>query len=195
VLRAILVVDPDADYRSWLGSILTGNGSRVVGETDQADEAMHLAATTTPDVAVVAADLGQADGIRLADRLAREHGVPTVILGAGTDAEVVARAAQLGAMGFLFKPVDPASLRATLEVAASRFQEMLSLQREVETARRALQDRKIIERAKGVLMEMEGISEGEAYARIRQKSMDTQRPMAEICRAIILTAEVSGRSR
>ncbi len=98
-------------------------------------------------------------------------------------------------MGFLVKPVDAATLRATMEVAVSRLREILALQREVETVRRALQDRKIIERAKGVLMEIEGISEGEAYTRIRQKSMNTQRPMAEICRAVILTAEVSGRNR
>jgi len=195
VVRAILVVDPDEAYRMWLRTILTGNGSRVVGGTGEAEEAMRLAATTTPEAAVVAADLGQADGVRLADRLATEHGIPTVLLGPKADPGVITRAAQGGAMGFLIKPVDAATLRATLEVAVSRFREILALQREVESVRRALQDRKIIERAKGVLMEMEGMSEGEAYARLRQKSMDTQRPMAEICRAVILTAEVSGRSR
>jgi response regulator NasT len=195
VERRILVVDPDEDYRAWLGAVLTRNGGRVIAGTHEAEEAMRLAAISTPDIAVVAGNLGHADGIRLADRLATEHGIPTVILGSREDPGLIARAAQGGAMGFLVKPVDAATLRATLEVAVSRFRELLTLQRDVETARRALEDRKLIERAKGVLMEMEGITEGDAYARIRQKSMDTQRPMAEICRAVILTAELSGRSR
>jgi response regulator NasT len=98
-------------------------------------------------------------------------------------------------MGILVKPVDPPTLRATLEVAVCRFQEILSLRREAETLRRTLEARKVIERAKGLLVEMERLSEQEAFARIRQKSMDTQRPMAEIARAIILAAEVRGRFR
>lgn len=129
VLRAILVVDPDDDYRRWLRTILTDNGSPVVGGTGEAEEAMRMAATTTPDVAVVAADLGQADGVQLANRLATEHGIPTVLLGPRAEQEVIARAAQGGAMGFLLKPVDAATLRATLEVAVSRFREILALQR------------------------------------------------------------------
>jgi response regulator NasT len=107
----------------------------------------------------------------------------------------IARAVQGGLMGFLVEPVDPATLRATLEVAVRRFQELLALRREVEGLRRTLEARKLIERAKGLLMEMESISEHEAFTRIRQKSMDTGRPMAEIGRAILLAAEVSGRNR
>jgi response regulator NasT len=98
-------------------------------------------------------------------------------------------------MGILVKPVDPPTLRATLEVAVCRFQEILALRREAEALRRSLEARKVIERAKGLLVEMERLSEQEAFARLRQKSMDSQQPKAEIARAIILTAEVSGRAR
>ncbi len=137
--RAILVVDPDADRRSRLRPILAKNGSRVVGEVDGPEEAMRVAVMAVPDVAVIAADMGNGGGTHLAGRLA--------------------------------------------------------MRREAEGLRRTLEARKVIERAKGLLMEMEGIPEQEAFARIRQKSMDTQRPMEEIARAVILAAEISGRTR
>jgi len=98
-------------------------------------------------------------------------------------------------MGLLVRPVDPATLHAAMDLAVCRFQEILALRREAEALRRMLESRKVIERAKGLLMEMEDIPEKEAFARLRQKSMDTQRPMAEIARAVILAAEMSGRSR
>ena len=193
--RAILVVDPDADHRAVLRTTLAGNGSRVVGEANDSEEAMRQAAMTSPDVAIVAADLGQGDGIHLAGRLATEHGIPAVLLTPAADFAAIARAIQAGMMGILVKPVEPATLQATLEVAVCRFQEILALRREAEALRRSLEARKVIERAKGLLVEMERVSEQEAFARIRQKSMDSQRPMAEIARAIILAAEVRGRFR
>ncbi|OGB98830.1 MAG: hypothetical protein A3G35_15505 [candidate division NC10 bacterium RIFCSPLOWO2_12_FULL_66_18] len=195
VERAILLVDPDADHRAVLRTTLAGNGSRVVGEANDSEEAMRQAAMTSPDVAIVAADLGQGDGIHLAGRLATEHGIPAVLLTPAADFAAIARAIQAGMMGILVKPVEPATLQATLEVAVCRFQEILALRREAEALRRSLEARKVIERAKGLLVEMERVSEQEAFARIRQKSMDTQRPMAEIARAIILAAEVRGRFR
>lgn len=195
VERAILVVDPDADHRAVLQKTLAGNGNRVVGEANDPEEAMRQAAMTSPDVAIVAADLGQGDGIHLAGRLATEHGIPAVLLTSAADPAAIARAIQAGMMGILVKPVEPATLRAMVEVAVCRFQEILALRREAEALQRTLEARKVIERAKGLLVEMERISEEEAFARIRQKSMDTGRPMAEIARAIILAAEVSGRVR
>ena len=100
-----------------------------------------------------------------------------------------------GVMGLLVEPVLPSTLRATVEVAVRRHQESLALRREVETLQRTLESRKLIERAKGLLMELDSIHEEEAFVRIRQKSMDTQRPMADIARAIILAAELTGRGR
>jgi response regulator NasT len=98
-------------------------------------------------------------------------------------------------MGFVVKPADSAFLHATLEMAVYRFQEVLALQREIEVLRRALEERKAIERAKGLLMERDRVSEQVAFARLRRKSMDTQRPMVEIAQAVILAAEVSGQTR
>ena len=193
--RAILVVDPEADDRVRLRALLASNGSLVVGEATDSEDAMRQAAMKRPDVAVVAAELAPGDGIHLASRLGTQHGIPTVLVAAPVAPPDIARAAQAGVMGFLVKPVDPSTLRGMLEIAVCRFQEILCLRRETEALRRSLEFRKVIERAKGLLMETEQIPEQEAFARLRQKSMDTQRPMAEIARAVILAAEVSGRVR
>ena len=189
VQRAILLVESDPDQRASLRAKLAGNGSRVVGEAGNADEAMRLAVMRGPDAAVVATELARGDGIHLASRLVTEHGIPTVLLAPLVAPPDIARAVQAGAMGLLVKPVDPSALCGMLEIAVSRFQEILSLRREAESLRRMLESRKMIERAKGLLMQTHGLSEQEAFARLRQRSMDTQRPMADIARAILLALE------
>ncbi|HSB73407.1 MAG TPA: ANTAR domain-containing protein [Candidatus Methylomirabilis sp.] len=192
--RSILLVDPDIQHRARILRDLGGNGVRIVGEAASSDEAMRLAAFTGPDVVVVADGPGLGGGVRLADRLAAEHGVPSVLLALAGGTATTAPAAGGGVMGVLNEPLNPATLHAMLELAACRFQELLALRREVETLRKALEARKVIERAKGLLMETDGISEQEAFSRLRRTSMDTQRSMVEIARAIILSAGVSART-
>lgn len=193
--RTILVVDSNADRREQLRVLLCSNGSRLVGEAADPDEAMRLAAFTHPDVAVMTEDADNAAPAHLVSRLASEHGIPSVLLTAAADPETIGQAARHGVMGFVVNPADSALLHATLEMAVCRFQEILALQREVQLLRRALEERKVIERAKGLLMEKDRVSEQEAFARLRRKSMDTQRPMIEIAQAVILAAEISGQAR
>lgn len=193
--RSILLVDPDPKQRARLLRALDGNGVRVIGEAANPDEAMRTAVAAQPKVALVATTLGNEEAIRLVDRLVAELGIPSVLLVEAADQLPIPRIAESGVMGLLVRPVDPVTLHAMLDVAVYRFRDILALRREGEALRRALEDRKVVERGKGLLMEMESISEQEAFARIRQKSMDTQRSMAEIARAIILAAEMSGRPR
>jgi response regulator NasT len=195
VERVILVVDPDASHRAALRASLARNGTQAVSEAADPEEGMRLAVLTRPHVAVVVTGTGNGNGIHLASRLASEHGIPSILLASGTTAAEIAGETDGGTMGVLADPVDPITLKAMVEVAVRRFRDISALRREAEGLRRILEDRKVIERAKGLLMEIDGVSEQEAFARLRRKSMDTQRPMAEICRAIILAAEVSGRTR
>jgi response regulator NasT len=190
-----LLVDSDPKQRAHLLRSLDGNGVRVIGEAANPDEAMRAAATMQPNVALVATTFGNGEAIRLVDRLNGELGIPSVLLVEAADQPPLPQVAESGVMGLLVRPVDPVTLHAMLDVAVYRFRDILALRREGEALRRALEDRKVVERGKGLLMEMENISEQEAFARIRQKSMDTQRSMAEIARAIILAAEMSGRPR
>jgi response regulator NasT len=195
MMRSLLLVDPDQAHRAHIARSLEATIARVAGEASDPDEAMRLAAMTRPDVAIVATYFQNGDGFHLAGRLATEHGIPSVLLSRAGDSTLASRATGSGVMGLLVRPVDPAALHAVAELAVCRFQETLALRREAEALRRMLESRKTIERAKGLLMEMEGIAEQEAFARLRQKSMDTQRPMAEIARAVILAAEVSASAR
>jgi AmiR/NasT family two-component response regulator len=189
---SILLVDPDADRRTRITRNLGGTDCRIAGLSDGPDEAMRIAADTAPDVALVAATIGNGSGEHLTDRLSGEHGVPVVLVASGVlEPLPLGLAAQAGVMGFLIDPITAATLRSTLEVAVCRFREFRALRQELDVLRQSVEARKVIERAKGLLMEGGRLSEREAYARIRRKSMDTQRPMTEIARAIILSAEVS----
>jgi response regulator NasT len=189
---SVLLVDPDADRRMRMTRDLKGMDCRIAGLASGPDEAVRIAADAAPDVAVVIATFGNGSGQHLTDRLSDEHGVPVVLVaGGGLEPLPLGLAAQAGIMGFLVDPIPAATLRTTLEVAVCRFREFRALRQEAEVLRQSVEARKVIERAKGLLMEGGRLSEREAYARIRRKSMDTQRPMTEIARAIILSAEVS----
>jgi response regulator NasT len=189
---SILLVDPDTDRRTRITRSLGGMDCRIAGLAAGPDDAVRIAADTAPDVALVAATLGNGSGERLTDRLSGEHGVPVVLVAAGGLEPVpLGLAAQAGVMGVLVEPIGATTLRSTLEVAVCRFRELRALRQELDVLRQRVEARKVIERAKGLLMEGGRLSEREAYARIRRKSMDTQRPMTEIARAIILSAEVS----
>jgi two-component system, response regulator PdtaR len=192
--RSILLVDPDLPHRLAIARDLDGTDLRLVAEAGNPEEAMRLAATSVPDVALIAS-FTNGDGAHLADRLFTEHGLPVVLLASASGSLPLAEAAPAGVMGLLVEPIVSSTLRATVEVAVRRHRENLALRREIETLQRALESRKVIERAKGLLMELDGIPESEAFVRIRQKSMDTQRPMADIARAIILAAELTGPGR
>jgi response regulator NasT len=190
--RTIILVDPNAERRGRIAHSVSETGFQISRTATEPEEAIRLAATLVPAVAIVAATLGLHGSLQLTDRLSTEHGIPSVLVAeAVPDVPPAAMAAEPGVMGVLAEPFGPATMRATLEVAVRRFQELRALRQEAEVLRQSLQARKVIERAKGLLMEVGRLSEREAYARIRRKSMDMQRPMTEIARAIIVSAEMS----
>jgi AmiR/NasT family two-component response regulator len=191
VTHSILLVDADSEHRAHIARSLAEAGIQVAAEAASPEEAMRIAAAHAPDTAILTAALGNGGDMHLADRLSGEYGVPVVLLAPAAGLATLTLAAQSGVMGFLIEPVTPVALRTTLEVAVCRFREFRTLRQETQVLRQSIEARKVIERAKGLLMEGGRLSEREAYARIRRKSMDTQRPMTEIARAIILSAEVS----
>ncbi len=187
--HSIVVAGNDSGLRREIISLLRTAQDVEVVEARTSDEAMQLTGTS-PRKAVLL--LGtEACSPELADRIATEYAVPSIlILSAAADYPDVA--AHEGIIAALVSPVSAAQLHLGIAVASRRFQEMIALRREIQTLRRGIEDRKTIERAKGLLMEMTAATEREAYARIRTKSMDTQRPMVEIARAIILAYEMNG---
>jgi AmiR/NasT family two-component response regulator len=194
-MRRVLVIDDHTPSRDILKRALAANRCEVVGEGTSGQRALELASITVPEVILMAVGLSDLDGIRAARQIMRTRPVPIILVSSHCDAETVERAKQAGVMGYLIKPLRAGELIPAIELAVSHFQEFVALQKENENLKRTLEARKIIERAKGILMRSRGFSEAEAFSFIQKKSMDLRKPMREIAQAIILSEElVRGKS-
>jgi response regulator NasT len=162
-------------------------GFIIVGEGARGGSAQQLAAATGPDVILMAIGLPDLDGIRAARKVMQANPVPIVLLSSHYDAETIERAKRAGVMGYLIKPLRAGELLPAVELAVSHFEEFITLRRENENLKKTLEARKVIERAKGILMTSRGLSEAEAFSLIQKKSMSLRKPMAEIAQALILS--------
>jgi response regulator NasT len=132
----------------------------------------------------------EVDGIAGAEELTRERIAPVVLLTAYSDQELVERARMAGVVGYVVKPFREAELMPVIEISRARFDEFQTMEREVGNLKDALETRKVIERAKGVLMESHGLRESEAFHRIRKTSMDARKSMKEVAEAILLAHDM-----
>lgn len=190
-MRRVLVIDDHAPSREILKRALVASRCDIVGEGSSGRGALELASVTVPEVILMAVGLSDLDGIRAARQIMRAKPLPIILVSSHCDAETVERAKQAGVMGYLVKPLRGGELIPAIELAVSHFQEFVALQKENENLKRTLEARKIIERAKGILMRSKGFSEAEAFSFIQKKSMDLRKPMREIAQAVILSEELS----
>jgi response regulator NasT len=188
--RRVLVIDDHLPSRAFLVKALNDKGFGVVGEGASGKGALKLAQSTAPDAVLMSVGLPDIDGIHAAQQIMEENPLPIVLLTSHYDEDTVERAKSAGVMAYLLKPLREDELLPTTELAISRFQEFSSLRKENEDLKKTLEARKAIERAKGVLMKQQGLSETEAFSLIQKKSMDLRKPMVEIAQAIILTEEI-----
>lgn len=188
--RRVLVIDDHLPSRAFLVKALNEKGFGVVGEGASGKGALKLAQATAPDAILMSVGLPDIDGIRAAQNIMEENPLPIVLLTSHSDTETIERAKEAGVMAYLLKPLREEELLPVTELAISRFEEFISLRRENEDLKKTLEARKAIERAKGVLMKQQGLSEPEAFSLIQKKSMDLRKPMAEIAQAIILSEEI-----
>ena len=189
--RRTLVIDDHLPSRTFLVRALKEKGFEVAGEGTSGKGALRLAKETAPDVILMAVGLADMDGVRAAQAIMEESPLPVILLTSHYDAETIERTKGAGVMAYLIKPLREEELLPTVELAISRFAEFVSLRRENEDLKKTLEARKAIERAKGILMQRQGLSEAEAFALIQKKSMDTRKSMAEIAQAIVLTEEIT----
>ena len=192
-MRRVLVIDDHEPSRKKLVGILARSGFQVVGEATNGAEGLHLASTGTPDVILMAVGLPDVDGIRAALRIMQTKPLPIVLVTSHHDTATIERAKRATVMGYVIKPLREGDLLPALEMAISHFQEFVALRKENENLKSTLEARKMIERAKGILMARQGLSESEAFSQIQRKSMDMRKPMIEISQAIILSEEVFER--
>lgn len=188
--RRALVIDDHLPSRTFLVRALKEKGFEVAGEGTSGKGALRLAKETAPDIILMAVGLSDMDGIRAAQVIMEESPFPVILLTSHYDAETIERTKGSGVMAYLIKPLREEELLPAIELAISRFAEFMSLREQNEDLRKTLEARKVIERAKGILMKRQGLSEAEAFALIQKKSMDTRKSMAEMAQAIVLTEEI-----
>jgi response regulator NasT len=162
-------------------------GFEVVAEARDGREAVALAAEHRPDLAVMDVKMPELDGIDAARQMLEQRQIPIVMLTAFSEAALVGRAVDAGVFGYLVKPFRESDLLPAIEAARARHAELQALRDEAGSLRDALEARKLIERAKGLLMEKDGLSEGDAFARLRGASQQTGRPLRDVAEAILAT--------
>jgi two-component system, response regulator PdtaR len=185
-MRRVLVIDDHEPSRKILIDTLSQGGYQIAGQGATGNTAVALTTTTLPDVVLMAVGLPDVDGIQAARNIMRAKPVPIVLITSHYDATTVERATKSGAMGYLIKPLRDREVTPTIELAISRFQDLVSLQQENETLKENLEGRKLIERAKGMLMEQKALTEEQAYSLIKKASMNMRKPMVDVAEAIIL---------
>ncbi|MFQ3610948.1 MAG: response regulator [Fimbriimonadales bacterium] len=182
----VVIADDEPIILLDLRQMLEELGISVVGEASDGKQAVEKVRQLKPDLAILDVKMPEMDGIEAARVLAGERLAPVLLLTAYSDTELVQRAKQAGVYGYLVKPFKQADLMPAIEIALSRYQEARELEQQVEDLQDTLETRKIIERAKGILMDTYGLREQEAYRRIQVQSMNTRKSMREIAEAIII---------
>jgi len=190
----ILIADDEPVIRMGLKTMLEEHGYKVVGEAADGEQAVTLAGKTTPDLVFMDIKMPGLDGIAAASTIMARSPRPIILLTAWSERDLVQRAQEAGVLAYLVKPVREAELIPAIELAIARFQELRTLQQEVGTLKETLETRKLVDRAKGILMKREGVDEQEAFQRIQRQSRNTRTPMKEIARAILVSDELRRHS-
>ena len=188
----ILIAEDETIIRLDLKEMLERAGFDVCAEARDGMEAVELARSAAPDVAVLDVKMPRLDGIEAARRILDERPIPIVMLTAYGQDELVSRAVEAGVFGYLVKPFRESDLLPAIRTARARHEELAALREEADSLAEALAARKAIERAKGLLMAKEGLSEEDAFARLRKASQVSGRPLKVIADAVVSTLGDSG---
>jgi response regulator NasT len=173
-----------------LKETLVGLGYLVVGEAGDGVSAINLARELRPDLVMMDIKMPKLEGIQAAKILTQEKIAPVLLLTAYSDRELVERAREAGVVNYIVKPFRDAELLPAIEIALARYREFLEIEDQIQDLKETLDTRKLVERAKGILMDSQGLKEAEAFRKIQQLSMNTRKPMKEIAQAILLAHEI-----
>jgi two-component system, response regulator PdtaR len=182
--RRVVVAEDESLIRMDIVETLKEHGYEVVGEAGDGHRAVELATELKPDLMVMDIKMPNLDGLSAAEKIA-ELKIPVVLLTAFSQQELVARAAEVGAMAFLVKPFTPQDLMPAIEIALSRHQQLVALESEISDLAERLETRKLVERAKSVLSEKMKLTEPEAFRWIQKASMDRRLSMADVSRTVL----------
>ncbi|RRR73260.1 MAG: response regulator [Candidatus Viridilinea halotolerans] len=186
----ILIADDEPIIRMNLRETLQEQGYLVVGEVGDGQSAINLTRQLRPDLALLDVKMPHLDGISAARAIAAETLAPVLLLTAYSSRELVSEAREAGVLGYLIKPVRDTELMPLIEVAIARWGERNQRNKELSQLKDRLETRKLIERAKGCLMDQQGLSEADAFRKIQQLAMNSRKTMREVAQAILLTQQL-----
>ncbi len=184
----MVIAEDEALIRLDLKEMLEEDGYAVVGEAGDGESAVKLATELRPDLVILDVKMPVLDGISAAERIVSERIAPCLILTAFSQRDLVERAREAGAMAYLVKPFTKGDLVPAIEMAVSRHEEMAALEKEVTTLTERLETRKLVERAKGLLMAQHGWSEPQAFRWIQKASMDRRLSMRQVAQIVVTEA-------
>lgn len=187
----IILAEDDSVIRMDLREELQRQGYLVVGDVGDGQSAINLARELRPDLIIMDIRMPELDGIEAARVLTSERLAPVVLLTAFSDDELIERAREAGVVNYVTKPWRQSDLKPAIEIALARFQEFREMESQVKTLEDQLATRKVVEKAKGVLMEKYTLTEHEAFRRIQKLSMNNRKSMREVAEAILLAEEVN----
>lgn len=186
----ILIADDESIRLLSLRGQLTALGHQVVAEASTGEEAISMAILTRPDLAILDIRMPVIDGIEAAERITQVRPIPIILLTAYSEAQLVERAAQSSISAYLMKPVSEEDLLPAITLALARFRQFQALRQEVADLREALEARKVIEKAKGILMRRLNLTEEEAFRRLQRQSQESNRKLAQVAEAIVVADQM-----
>jgi response regulator NasT len=185
----IAVADDETDTREYFLELLHRIGHQAVGVSD-GQQLAELCSTTPPDLIISDIRMPGIDGIEATRKVNCQHPVPVILISAYHDAALLGRAREPYVMAYLVKPIKQADLEAAIALALPQFRHLQDLGREAAEARQALEERKLIERAKGALARRLQVGEEEAFRRLRKRANDANRRIVEVSREVLTAEEV-----
>ena len=184
----ILLADDEAILRLDLREMLTDAGHEVIGEAANGEEAVKLAKELKPEFIIMDVKMPVMDGLTAAKLIAAENIAPVLLLTAYSQQDIVEKASEAGVIAYLVKPIREEQLFPAMEIAEKRFQEMQKLNGELAQLKESLETRKLLDRAKGILMAAHGMTEQEAYRKMQQFSMAKRISLKALVESIIAAA-------
>ena len=186
----LVIADDESIIRMNLKETLVSLGYLVVGEAGDGVSVINLARELRPELVVMDIKMPKLDGIQAAKVLTEERIAPVLLLTAYSDRELVERAREAGVASYVVKPFRDAELLPAIEIALARYNEFREMDKQINDLKEALETRKLVDRAKGILMDTQGLKEQEAFRKIQQLSMNSRKSMREVAQAILLTAQI-----
>lgn len=190
----VVIGDDESIIRMDLAEMLEDAGHQVVGEAADGVEALALVRRENPDIVILDIKMPRLDGIHAARMIAHEQLAPVLLLTAYSQKDIIDKATDSGVLGYLVKPVSPTNLFPAVEVAIAQFKRQQEMNKQLDQMNEEIETRKVVERAKGLLMELYHIPEEEAYRRLQQYSMKKRISLKSVAEAVI-TSALKGKNK